>query len=150
MPLVPPRPLRPRKTIRGCRSLSRSAPRRSVVPLQRPLLLNVPSKLTRSIAGEGAGGGGHGVRGWQLHGCESSPPTVPLIISEMLLFSKQRGGSGVRRGCGGGARGPRRGQGSARCAARSGEAARSRRSQEKLHGSTRSDQLFGSLPRLLF
>lgn len=108
MPLVPPRPLRPRKTIRGCRSLSRSAPRRSVVPLQRPLLLNVPSKLTRSIAGEGAGGGGQGVRGWQLLRCESSLPSAPLIISEMLLFSKQRGGSGVRRGCGGGARGPPR------------------------------------------
>lgn len=106
MPLVPPRPLRPRKTIRGCRSLSRSASRRSVVPLQRPLLLNMPSKLTRSIAGEGAGGGGQGVRGWQLHCRKSSPPTVPFIISEMVLFPKQRRGSGVRRGCGGGGRGP--------------------------------------------
>lgn len=33
---------------------------------------------------------------------------------------------------------------------RSGESARSRRSQERLHGSTRSDRLFGSLPRSLF
>ncbi|XP_053804150.1 epiplakin-like isoform X2 [Vidua chalybeata] len=38
-------------------------------------------------------------------------------------------------------RDPRRGQGTARCATRSGEAARSRRSQEKLHGSTRKENL---------
>nr|XP_021381967.1 uncharacterized protein LOC110468377 [Lonchura striata domestica] len=37
-------------------------------------------------------------------------------------------------------RDPRRGQGTARCATRSGEAARSRRSQEKLHGSTRKEK----------
>lgn len=128
MPLVPPRPLRPRKTIRGCRSLSRSAPRRSAVPLQRPLPLSVPSKLTRSMAGEGAGGAGSSAVTSLL-----PPPSVPLIFGEMLLFWTRRGGSECGAGAVAAAGDPRGGQGragragsagcagSAHCAEPSGE-----------------------------
>lgn len=127
MPLVPPRPLRPRKTTihRPWVQVSQqvgSAPRRSVVPLQRPPLLNVPSKLTRSIAGEGAGGGGEGGRGWQLHSCESSspPPLAPhtfppprlLLSARCFYFQSSAEGpeSGEDAAAVPGAAPPRRGQ----------------------------------------
>ncbi|XP_054686859.1 uncharacterized protein LOC129208334 isoform X2 [Grus americana] len=60
---------------------------------------------------------------------------------------QQRGGSGVRRGCYGGARRgpPPRAAAPHAARPRSEELARSRRSQEKLHGSTRGRQMQKSL-----
>lgn len=108
-------PARQQSTGRGCRSLSRSAPRRSVVPVQRLLLLNVPSKLTWSIAGEGAG-----VAGKEYAAGSSTVAsllTTPRIISKMLYFQSSAEGleSGEDAAAAPGA-GPPAGNGTARCA----------------------------------
>lgn len=102
MPLVPPRPLRPRKTTihRPWVQVSQqvgSEPRRSVVPPSAP----AASQRAIKVDPEHSWGGGRGRRGGrsrlaapQLRVFSS---TAPRIISEMLLFSTRRGGSGVRR-----------------------------------------------------
>lgn len=156
MPLVPPRPLRPRKTTihRPWVKVSQqvgSALCRSVVPLQCLLLLNVPSKLTRSIAGEGAGAAGRGYAAGSSTVASLLPLPPRLLFARCFIFKAAwRVRSPAKMLWWRPARPPPRAVEAHAARPRSGESARSRRSQEKLHGSTRSEQLFSSLPRSLF
>ncbi|XP_058695732.1 uncharacterized protein LOC131579580 [Poecile atricapillus] len=66
------------------------------------------------------------------------PPPSRLLLERCFYFQSSAEGPESGADAVAAPGDPRRGQGTARCAARSEEAARSRRSQEKLHGSTRS------------